>query len=145
MNIEDIKARHEASQQSTDIPANEEFWQCLEDRGELLRMVELLLGAEEYAKEAMTSYRNELDAADERTKELGAAEERIKELEQENKRLFDAHSTEMIRADKLQKKLERLQLKFADTTDGTCPVCNHSLDADDSLWVCENCDWMESE
>jgi hypothetical protein len=35
--------------------------------------------------------------------------ERIKELEAENRRLFDAHSVEMVRADKLKQEVERLQ------------------------------------
>ena len=34
---------------------------------------------------------------------------RIKELEAENKRLFDAHSVEMLRADKLKQEVERLR------------------------------------
>jgi len=44
--------------------------------------------------------------------------------------------------EELEAEVERLRLKFADITDGTCPVCNHSLDADD-LWLCENCGWRE--
>lgn len=37
---------------------------------------------------------------------LTEATDRIKELEAENKRLFAAHSVEMVRADKLQQALE---------------------------------------
>jgi len=42
---------------------------------------------------------------------------RIKELEAENKRLFDAHSVEMVRADKLQQEVKR----SASVTFWQCP------------------------
>ena len=42
---------------------------------------------------------------------------RIKELEAENKRLFDAHSVEMVRADKLQQEVKR----SASVTFWRCP------------------------
>ena len=47
------------------------------------------------------------------------------------------------RIEELESEVERLRLKFADTTEGLCPVCGQSLEADDDLWLCESCGWKE--
>lgn len=106
MDIEKIRKRHERdADQGPDkttygTTAYLYAWeQAHLDRGELLQKVELQAGAHEFYKENSAGLAAELEEA----------EKRIEELKAENKRLFDAHSVEMVRADKLQQEVERLR------------------------------------
>jgi Zn finger protein HypA/HybF involved in hydrogenase expression len=49
-----------------------------------------------------------------------------------------------VECERKDKRISELEAKYAEVTDGCCPVCDHSLEiTDDDLWVCEDCGWKE--
>ena len=115
--IEEIKARHEYDSQRN-LTIFDPDWQAHQDRGDLLRMAGVL------TDELETDIQHYLAPGWEDT-----FRPRIQKL--------------LDRIEELEEQVIQLRIKFANTTEGLCPVCNHSLEVDSGFWICESCHWSE--